>query len=315
MHIVLLEPLGIPQTLLDDLVRPLLEAGHTFVAHDRQTQPEVLMERGREADVLMLANLPLPGVVIEACPRLKFLDVAFTGVDHVDLDAARRQGVTVSNAAGYSTQAVAELTLCMMLSLLRHVREVERRLRQGGAKEGLVGCELKGKTVGLVGTGAIGTRVAQLLHAFGCRILAAAPREKEAARPYVTYVPLRQLLEQSDLVSLHCPLNAQTRGLIGAEQLSWMKPTALLINVARGPVVDSSALAQALREGRLAGAGIDVFEGEPPLDPQHPLLQAPHVLATPHVAFASAESMEQRARIVFHNLAQWLQGHPVNVVG
>lgn len=314
MNIVLLESLGIPQASLESYIQPLLEAGHTFRAYPRSTDPAVLIERSREADVLMLANLPLPGEVIRACPRLRFIDVAFTGVDHVDLAAARERDIVVSNAAGYSTQAVAELAIGMMLTLLRHVREVEQRCRAGLTKEGLVGTELSGKTVGIVGTGAIGLRTARLAQAFGCRVLAYAPREKAEAQGLVTYVPLETLLADSDIVSLHCPLNDSTRGLLDAPRIALMKPTALLINVARGPVVDSLALAQALEEGRLAGAGIDVFGSEPPLPQDHVLLQAPHTLVTPHVAFASAESMEARAQIVFDNLSQWMEGHPVHVV-
>lgn len=310
MNVVLLESLGIPEEDLRRHVEPLERSGHTFHAYARTADMAKLIKEARDADVLMLANMPLSGDVIRACPKLRFIDVAFTGVDHVDLDAARERGIQVSNAAGYSTEAVAELTLCMMLSLLRNVPQVEQRCRSGGTKDGLVGSELRGKTVGIVGLGAIGRRVAGLCRAFGCEVL--GYKRHVTGEEGVPCVPLDELLSRSDIVTLHCPLNDASRGLMNAERIGLMKPGSLLINAARGPVVDSQALADALENGHLAGAGIDVFEAEPPLDPAHPLLHAPHTLLTPHVAFASKESMALRADIVFKNLESWMKGRQIN---
>lgn len=312
MKIVLLESLGIPEDLLNACAKPFVDAGHSFEAYEKNTDPAVQIERAKDADIIMIANMPLKGEVIRACKNLKYIDVAFTGVDHVDLATAKECGVAVSNAAGYSTQAVAELTIGLMLSLLRNIPQVDARCREGKTKDGLVGTELSGKTVGIVGTGAIGLRTAALLKAFGCKVLAYAPREKEAAKGLVEYVPLETLLKDSDIVSLHCPLNESSKHLINAERIALMKPTVLLINVARGPVVDSAALADALNTGRLAGAGVDVFETEPPLDPAHPLLHAKNTIVTPHVAFASAQSMEARAHIVFDNIQAWMDGNQKN---
>ena len=160
MNIVLLESLGISPELLDQYAKKLEQQGHRFAAYERDTDPAVQIERARDADILMIANMPLSGQVIRACKNLKFIDVAFTGVDHVDLQAAKEMGVKVSNAAGYSTQAVAELAVCMMLSLLRNVPQVGARCRDGRTKDGLVGSELSSKTVGIVGAGAIGWRPA-----------------------------------------------------------------------------------------------------------------------------------------------------------
>ena len=314
MKIVLLESLGIPEESLQRRVAPLLRAGHTFEAYPRSTDPDELIARCTGAQAVMLANMPPPGRVIDACDVLQFIDIAFTGVDHVDLDAARRKSVTVSNASGYSTTAVAELTVCMMLSLLRNVSAVEARCRAGRTKDGLVGCELAGKTVGIVGTGAIGLRVAALCHAFGCEVIAYSRTQRADAPDYVRYVPLDALMTLSDVVTLHCPLTEETRGMINEQRLALMKPGAILINAARGGVVDTRALADALESGRLGGAGVDVFDSEPPLCTEHPLLHTPNTLVTPHVAFATAESMELRADIVFDNLNQWLQGHPVRLV-
>lgn len=314
MKIVLLESLGIPDSLLDDLSAPLKEAGHQFITYDRTTDEAKLIEECRDADVLMLANMPLPGSVIRACERLKYINIAFTGVDHVDMAAAREKGVAVSNAAGYATQAVAELTVGQMISLLRNVHATEAQCRRNGTKTGLVGSELGSRTIGIIGTGAIGQRVAQLCGAFGCKVLGYAPRPKEQAKQWLTYVPLEELLRQSDMVALHCPLTDETRGMIGSAQLAMMKPGSYLINMARGPVIDSEALAAALNSCHLAGAAIDVFEQEPPIPQSHPLLNARNCRVTPHIGFASQESMALRARIVFGALQGWLEGREVNRV-
>lgn len=314
MKIVLLESLGVPEDVLQACAKPLVDAGHTFAAYPKDTDPKVQIERAKDADVIMIANMPLSGEVISACPNLKFIDVAFTGVDHVDLEAARAKGVKVSNAAGYSNQAVAELSLCMMLSLLRNVPQVEVRCRNGQTKDGLVGCELKGKTVGIVGTGAIGQRTAELCKAFGCKVLGNRRRVTGNEPDYIEFVSLDELLSRSDIVSLHCPLNDSTRGLINADSIAKMKPGAILINAARGPVVDSQALADALNAGKLGGAGIDVFEIEPPLALDHPLLHSKNTIVTPHVAFATAESMKARCEIVFNSLQQWMNGNQINVI-
>lgn len=314
MNIVLLESLGVPEEVLNACAKPLVDAGHTFKAYPKDADPKVQIERAKDADVIMIANMPLSGEVISACPNLKYIDVAFTGVDHVDLDAARAKGVKVSNAAGYSNEAVAELTLCMMLALLRNVPQVEARCRAGQTKDGLVGVELMGKTVGIVGVGAIGTRTAELCHAFGCKVLGNKRHVRGDEPDYIEFVSLEELLSRSDIVSLHCPLNEDSRGMINKDTIAKMKPGALLINAARGPVVDSQALADALNNGDLGGAGIDVFETEPPLDLDHPLLHSKNTIVTPHVAFASAESMETRCKIVFDNISQWMDGHQTNII-
>ena len=261
MKIVLLESLGISESSLQRHIAPLTEAGHEFKAYPKNTDPAVQIEEAKDADIIMIANMPLRAEVINSCSKLKYIDVAFTGVDHVDLEAARAKGIQVSNAAGYSTQSVAELVLCMMISLLRNVRHV---------------------------TG------------------------NEPS--FIHFVTLDELLEQSDIVSLHCPLTPETHHLINAERISKMKQGAYLINTARGGVIDSEALAQALNEGYLSGAGIDVFENEPPLDTNHPLLHTKNTIVTPHIAFASAESMEARAEIVFQNIKTWLEGKQQNII-
>ena len=171
---------------------------------------------------------------------------------------------------------------------------------------------MEGKKFGVVGTGAIGLKVAAIAQAFGCQVYAYSRTKKDI--PGITYVDLDTLLSTCDIVSLHTPLNDATRGMIGKEQLALMKPNAILINTARGPVVDSAALAEALNSGKIAGAGIDVFEGEPPIAKDHPLLTAKNVIATPHVAFATKEALVKRAVIVFDNIVKWMDGNPQNVI-
>ena len=314
MKIAVLESLGISAEAMAEREKPFQEAGHVFVHYDKTTDTEKLKEEVRDADALILANMPLPGEVIAAGEKLSFIDIAFTGVDHVGMDVVRERGITASNASGYSTEAVAELSLGMAIDILRNVRAVETRARTGGTKDGLVGTEIRGKTVGIVGLGAIGSRTAEIYHALGAKILATSRTVHENAPDYVTQVSLDELLSASDIVSLHCPLNDSTRGLIDEEKLSLMKPGAILLNLARGPVVKSQALADALNAGKIAGAGIDVFDTEPPIPETDPLLGAKNTLLTPHIAFASKESMILRADIVFENLKAFLEGSPVHVV-
>lgn len=314
MKIVLLESLGIPEKVLQGYIRKLEEKGHTVAVFERTTDTERLIDACRDADAAILANMPFPDEVIRACPKLKFIDVAFTGVDHVGLDAAKENHVAVSNASGYSNEAVAELVLEMALSLSRNVSQVEARCREGGTKDGLVGREIRGKTVGIIGMGAIGSRVAEIFHLLGSRVIAYTPHPKDSAPSYITFMSLGEVMEKADIVTLHCPLNASTRNLIDREMISRMKTDAVLINAARGPVVDYEALAKALDTGSIAGAGIDVFETEPPIAADHPLLHTPNTVLTPHVAFATKESMLLRAEIVFESLDQWMAGNQIHKI-
>lgn len=313
MKIVLLEGLGVSEEIIRKQTKKLNEMGHEFVVYEKNTDPRVQAERCEDADIIMLANMPLSREAIERASHLQYIDVAFTGVDHIPMDEEGKRGIAVSNASGYATQAVAELCISFMIQLLRNVKQTEQRCREGGTKDGLIGNLLCGKTVGIIGAGAIGKRTAELCKAFGCKVIAYSRSRVE--HPAIDrQVTLEELLKEADIVSLHCPLTEETRGMIGEEQLRMMKKTAVLINTARGPVADSEALAKALTEGRIAGAACDVFETEPPLDAEHPLLHTPNTIVTPHIAFASEESMEQRADIVFENLYAWLEGKQLNKV-
>lgn len=316
MNIVLLEPLAVSADVLERCSGKLVREGHSFRSYpDRTEDPVLLSERARGSDIAIIANIKFPAEVIRNCPDLKMISVAFTGVDHVDLKACRERGITVCNSAGYSTDSVAELVVGQILMRLRNLSECDRAVRSGKTKDGLVGNTLKGKTVGIVGTGSIGLRTAEILKAFGCSLLGWSRSERKEAKALgISYVPLDELFSKSDIVSLHLPLTEKTSGLVGISLLSRMKKNAILVNASRGPVVDSRALAGALDEGLIKGACIDVFENEPPIDKSHPLLSAKGTVLSPHVAFATEESFALRADIVFGNIEAWLSGRPVNIV-
>lgn len=313
MKLVIIEPLGVEKERLLSMAEEALKGRAEIIYYDtRATDTQELIRRGQDADVIVVSNLPLNGEVIRGCRNLKLLSVAFTGVDHIDMEACKKQGVTVCNCAGYSTCAVADLAFGLLIGLYRNLISCDSVCRREGTKDGLVGFELEGKTFGVIGTGAIGLRVAKIAKAFGCRVLAYSRTVKEL--PGITYVDMDRLLEECDIISLHVPLNDKTRGMIGAKELGKMKKTAVLINTARGPIVDSKALAEALKEGRLAGAGVDVFEQEPPVPSDHPLFSAPNTIVTPHAAFATKEAMVKRAVTVFENVDFYLKGTPRNVM-
>lgn len=315
MKIVMLQSLGISDAKLASLTGSLKERGHELVVYTEPADDETLKARVRDADVLIVANMPLSGAVIAAATQLKFISVAFTGYDHIDLEQCKAQGVKVSNAAGYSTRSVAEITFGLIIGLLRSMVPLEGIVRQGGTKQGYRQSDLYGKTLGVVGTGAIGSAVAELGLAFGCKVIAYNRSEKpELVQKGVQYQPLDALLQASDIVSLHVPLTDDTRHLINAERLQLMKPTSILINTAVGPIVDSDALANALHEGTIAGAGLDRVDMEPPVPADYPLLAAPNTLILPHVGYATDEALERRADITFNNIHQWEQGAQDNIV-
>ncbi len=309
MNIVCVESLGIGREHFEELKAHYSSLGHQFTYYtDRKEDEMTLVDRMHEADIVVVSNIKLSAAVLSQCPHLKYLSVAFTGLDHIDLAYCKEHDITVQNAAGYSTTAVSELAVGMMLDLLRNIITLNEKIRQGGSRGTFLGRELRGKTVGIVGTGAIGTATAHLLLAFGAKVIAWSRTERpEVTAMGVQYVSLDDLLRQSDIVSLHVPLCDTTRGLIGERELSLMKPTALLVNTARGPVCDIAAVGKALVESRIAGAAFDVFEQEPPLPIDHLLLSTNRCLVTPHVAFATEESFAARADIVFGHVDDYLK--------
>lgn len=315
MNISLLEPLGVPESLIDELSEPIKKAGHNFTYYDtKTTDPEELKKRSAGQDIVMIANNKYPASVINASKDLKLLAVAFTGIDHVDTQACKDNGVVICNCSGYSNICVAEQTIGMTISLLRYFSACDTTVRQGGTSSGLTGTEICGKRVGVIGCGEIGTKVAQLFLAFGAEVVAYARHERENVKALgVKYVSLEELLSTSDIVTLHTPNNASTRGLLGKKEFALMKKSAIFINCARGPIVDNKALADALNDGVIAGAGIDVYDMEPPIPSDYPLMNAKNLLLTPHVAFLTKEAMVRRAHIEFENVLAYLNGTPQNV--
>lgn len=315
MKIALLEPLGVKDELVEELSAPIIAAGHEFVYYrDKTTDVEELKRRSAGCEVVMIANNPYPAEVIRASDQLKMLDVAFTGIDHVGLDVCRERRVMVCNAANYSNQTVAELVIGMTISLLRKMPEGDASVRSGGTSNGLRGKEICGRTVGVIGLGRIGMIVAKLFLAFGAKVLAYDPAPNPQAEAMgVVYASLEDVVKASDIVTLHMPNIPSTRRMISREVLAMMKPSAILINCARGPIIDNQALADALNNGAIAAAAIDVYDMEPPIPADYPLQHARNILLTPHVAFLSDESMIRRAHIVFDNLRAYLAGQPINV--
>lgn len=299
MKIVFLEPLGLTVEAIEKACDNLKKQGHEVVVYpDRR--PEKNIERAAGADVILESNMPLRKDFFDACPNLKMLSIAFTGLDHIDMDECKRRGIVVMNAAGYSTEAVAEETICMMIGLYRHVIENDKITRSCKGPSIAPGREIAGKTVGIIGMGAIGQRTAALAQAFGCKVIAWNRTPKQIAG--VTFVDKETLLKESDIVALHIALNNETRNFLTAKDFALMKPTAVIVNAARGPVVNTNDLAEALKNGVIAGAALDVYDVEPPLDSDNPILGAPNTMLLPHIGFATKEAFQLRLGIVVNNI-------------
>lgn len=316
MKIVVLESLGISEEEFARLSKPLKDKGHELTVYDDgKLDDATIKSRIKDAEVLVLANTPLSADVIDAADNLKYISIAFTGYNHIDLEKCQEKGIKVSNAAGYSTDSVAEITFGLIISLLRNIIPLEDIVRQGGTKDGYRQLDLKGKTLGVLGTGDIGGAVAKLGLAFGCKIIAYNRSEKpELINLGVEYKPLDEVLKQSDIVTLHMPLTDNTKGLIDAEKLAMMKPSSFLINTAIGPIVDNKALAEALHKGTIAGAGLDRVDMEPPISADYPILDAPNTVLVPHIGYATEEAMVRRAKITFDNIVNWEKGDQENIV-
>lgn len=317
MKISLLEPLRVPKEYIEELAKPLIDAGHEFVYYDEKTtDPNELYERSKDSEVVIIANNPYPKEVIEKLTTTKLINVAFTGVDHVDGASAKEKGIKIANASGYATQAVAELSIGLVLSVYRAINQGDTDIRKGEAFPGLIqGQEIHGKTVGIVGTGTIGIQTAKLFKAFGAKLLGYnRSKKQEAIDMGIEYVSLDTLIETSDIISVHLPMTEDTKHLLGKPELEKMKESAIIINVARGPIIDNEALADALANKTIAGAGIDVFDMEPPIADDYPLLKVQNAVLTPHVGFLTDEAMLMRAQIVFDNVLAYINGEEKNIV-
>lgn len=316
MKISVIEPLGLTDEEIKEIVKPIIEKGHELLIYnDKSDDINVLKDRVKDSEVVVLANMPLKGEVIKSDDKLKMISVAFTGVDHVDLNACKEKDVLVCNAAGYSTPSVAELTYGLIFDLLRNINPLDKLTREGKTRAGFSQNDLAGKTLGVIGTGAIGTKVLEIGKVFGCKLLAYSRTKKlEVENMGVKYVSLEELLKESDVVSIHIPSNEETKHMINKDNLSLMKKSSLLINTARGAIVDNDALADALNDEKIAGAGIDVFDMEPPIPVDYKLLSAKNTVLTPHIGFATKEAMIRRANITFDNIVKWIDGKPQNII-
>ena len=303
MKIVFLEPLGLKVSQIEAACEDLKKAGHEVMVYpDRNENLDELKRRAEGAEIVIESNIPLRKDFLDACPNLKTLSIAFTGLDHIDLEECERRGIVVKNAAGYSTEAVAELAIALMIDLYRKVLENDAITRQCNRKGIMPGREIGGKTIGIIGMGNIGQRVAKIANAFGCKVLAWNRTQKQVDG--VTFVDKETLLKESDIVTLHIALNADTRDFITAKDFALMKPSTILINTARGPVVNETALAEALKQGQIAAAATDVYGTEPPLKLENPLLGAPNLIMLPHIGFATEEAFLLRLGIVVRNIEE-----------
>ncbi|MBI4233490.1 MAG: glycerate dehydrogenase [Chloroflexi bacterium] len=294
----------------------LRELGQLRIYPSLSATEEVTAERIRDAQVVInvRATTPLTAKVLRQCPHLKHIAVFGIGVDNIDLAACQELGITVTNTPGYSAAAVAEAAIALALAVVRRIPQNDRLIRQDGWAREPVG-QLHGKTLGVIGVGAIGQRTARLGAALGMRVIAWTfhPSPERAQEYGVEFLSLGELLRAADVVSLHLPLTEASRGLLGRRELGLMKPTAVLVNTARGAIVDEEALAEALRERRIGGAGLDVFAVEP-LPPGHPLKALDSVVLSPHNAAMTPETALAGLQMVAENIAAWLEGNPSRVV-
>lgn len=302
-----------------DLNWSAFEALGTCTVYDR-TPANLTIERAKDADVVITNKAVLSREILSSLPKLRYIGVVATGYNVVDVVAAKERGVTVTNVPGYSSPSVAQAVFALLLELTNRTGHHARTVSDGVWANCPDFCywhypivELHGLTLGLVGFGDIAQSVAKIARAFGMKVLAARRTWAVPPPEGVTAVSLDEVFRQSDAVSLHCPLTDDTRQLINAETLGKMKRSAFLINTARGPLVDEPALAEALNQGQIAGAGLDVLGVEPPKT-GNPLFTAKNCLITPHIAWASKASRARLIELAANNLKQWCDGSPVNVV-
>lgn len=289
--------------------------------YDR-TLPEEVLARSEKAEILLTNKTVLNRETIEKLPDLKYIGVLATGYNVVDIRAAEENGIIVTNIPAYSTASVAQTVFALLLAVTNRVEHYTTENHSGRWSRSDDFCywdfplmELAGKTFGIVGLGNIGKNVSQIALAFGMRVLALTSKSAEELPGGVEKAAsLETLLAESDVLSLHCPLTEKTRNMINAETLSKMKPSAILINTGRGPLIDETALAEALNRGELRGAGLDVLSSEPPLA-DNPLLSARNCFVTPHIAWATVEARRRLMATAVSNVASFLTGHPRNVVG
>lgn len=302
-----------------DLSWQALENLGQLTAYDR-TKPSETVARAAEADIVLTNKVVISKEIMAQLPQLKYIGVLATGYNVVDVEAAHARGIVVTNVPAYSTESVAQMVFAHLLTVTNRTEHYAIQNRSGRWTANPDFCywdfphqELAGKTFGIVGLGHIGQRVAQIAQAFGMKVKALTSKAPETLLAGIEKATLEELLATSDVLSLHCPLTDGTRHLINAAALRQMKPSAILINTGRGPLIDDQAVADALAEGRLAAFCADVLTEEPP-KADNPLLGQPNAFITPHIAWASTEARIRLLRVATDNVQAFLSGNPVNVV-
>ena len=280
------------------------------------SSPQEALERVKEAEILIINKVKVTAELMDAAPNLRLICEAATGVNNIDLEAAAQRGIPVKNVAGYSTDSVVQLTFALILNLLCRTAEYDAYVKSGEYSASPIFTEvsrpfmeLAGKTMGIVGMGTIGQRVAKAAEAFGMKVIYFSTSGTSHCKDYPS-VSIEELMTSSDIVSIHAPLNARTNGLIKARELSMMRPEAIVINIGRGGIVDEKALADAISEGRIAGAGLDVFTREP-LPADNPLLHTAHpekLSFTPHIGWASREALDRLVQGIASNITEAVRG-------
>jgi len=314
MNIVVLD--GFTANPGDCTWEPLMNLGRCQI-YDRSS-PEEVFERAKDAEVLLTNKTVLSGDLIKRLPNLKYIGVLATGYNVVDVNAAGEIGIPVCNVPEYGTANTAQAAVALILELTNRVGHHAETVRAGRWSKSVDFCywdgnltDLHGATLGIVGMGRIGESVAQIGRAFGMRIL--AHRRHQPEKSEFDHVGLEELLRESDVVSLHCPLTDETKEMMNAERLQWMKSTAFLINTARGALVNEADLAVALNTGVIAGAGLDVLAVEPPPE-SNPLLKAKNCIITPHIAWATPHARRRLLQTTFENIQHWISGDARNMV-
>ena len=297
-----------------------LEKYGELTVYDR-TEYEDVVSRIGDAELVTTNKTVIDRKVIEACPNLRYVGVLATGYNVVDLDAAKEHGIVVTNVPAYSTDAVAQFTFALLLELANQVGAHNSSVKDGGwvrskdfSYSVMPTMELSGKTMGIIGYGSIGQRVAEIAHAFGMNVLVSSRTEKKLPDVgWISWVNREELFANADVISIHCPLFPETKGMINRETIELMKKTAFVINTARGGCIVEQDLADALNSGRIAGAAVDVVSQEP-MKADNPLLTAKNIIITPHIAWAPREVRQRLLQIAGDNMGAFLDGHPINVV-
>lgn len=303
-----------------DLTWDELESFGEVTVYDR-TPPDLIIPRAAGCEIVLTNKTPMDRDTIRALSSLQYIGVLATGYNVVDVKAAMESGIVVTNAPAYATPSVAQMAFALLLEICHHVGDHHEAVRRGEWRKSGDFCfwnypliEVAGKTMGIIGMGRIGRAVARISEAFGMQVIAIDPDVKpDWAGGHFRFAGLDELLEKSDVISLHCPLTANTEGIINRQTISKMKEGVILINTSRGQLIIEQDLEEALKSGKIAAAGLDVLQREPPPD-DHPLFGLPNCIITPHIAWAPRESRIRLMRIVIDNLRAFLDGHPVNVV-